>query len=63
MTNTALIASLTLNSTPNLMKEKNRDMNINTKCSSKTAATPQSTKYAINVFHTFSSQFSERSYK
>ena len=63
MTNMVSIASLTLNSTPNQMKEKNRDMNINMKCSSKTAATPQSTKYAINVFHTFSSEFSERSCK
>ena len=49
MTNMVSIASLTLNLTPNQMKEKNIDTNINIKCSSKTVATPQSTKYAINV--------------
>ena len=55
MTNMVLIASLTLNSTLNQMKEKYIDMNINRKFSSKTGATPQSAKYAINVFHAFSS--------
>ena len=52
-----LIASLILNLTPNQMKEKNIDMSINSKHSSKTVATPQSTRYTIHVFHTLSSFF------
>ena len=35
MINMVSIAALTLNLTPNQMKEKNTDMNINTKCSFK----------------------------
>ena len=50
MTITVSIASLTLNLTPNQMKEKNIDMNINTKCSSKMVATPQHTNNHISYF-------------